>query len=348
MTIVLLFIGNSSEKELPTKRVVLLMAWMFVITVAGGYAGQFLYRIDFPSLLEIVLPRSVASNNFLNNLIHPGLAQVQSILGYENPRPKAPFEYANSWGANFGMFLPFFMLSYIYTKTTTQRIIFAVILVAAIPPVIFSLNRGLWFALLVMAVFASVRLAIKGKWLAVVGLGLVAVASYLVLLLTPLVDLIFARLDNPHSDEGRSNLADTVLQLVVSYSPVVGFGAPRARQSNFFSIAGGATADCAQCAPPQLGTQGALWYLIFATGFLGLALFVFFIVRSTIPALRHPEPTASAMVYPTLFFFCVIPFYDTISAPLMTLMIGIGLLWRLERQRAVPAPHHISTSKESP
>lgn len=348
VTIVLLFIGNSSEKELPTKRVILLMAWMFVITVAGGYAGQFFYRIDFPSLLEVALPRSVASNNFLNNLIHPGLAQVQSILGYENPRPKAPFEYANSWGANFGMFLPFFMLSYIYTKTTTQRIFFAALLIAAIPPAIFSLNRGLWFALLVMAVYASVRLAIKGKWLAVVGLGLVGAAAYLALLLTPLVDLVLARLDNPHSNQGRSNLADTVMQLVVSYSPIIGFGAPRARQSNFFSVAGGATADCSQCAPPQLGTQGALWYLIFATGFLGLALFVFFIVRSIIPALRHPEPTASAMVYPALFFFCVIPFYDTISAPLMTLMISIGLLWRLERQRAAATHDHLSPPKEIP
>ncbi|WP_155849353.1 hypothetical protein [Arthrobacter sp. H20] len=328
-----MFIGNSTEKELPTRRVVLLMAWMFLVTVVGGYAGQFLYRIDFPSLLEVALPESLASNTFLNNLIHPGLAQIQSILGYETPRPKAPFEYANSWGANFGMFLPFYLLSYRYTKNTFQRILFVVILIAAIPPVIFTLNRGLWLAILIMAVVASIHLAVKGRWLAMISFGVAGTAGYLVLLLTPLADLIFVRLDNPHSDAGRSNLADTVLEVAITYSPIIGFGAPRARQSNFFSVAGGATADCSQCAPPQLGTQGTLWYLIFATGFLGLVLFLIFIGRRSLPALTSPDPRASVLFYPVLFFICVLPFYDTIASPLMTLMICLGLLWRFEQNR---------------
>lgn len=333
VTIVLLFIGNSTEKELPTRRVILLMGWMFVITVVGGYAGQFLSRVDFPSLLEVVLPESVASNTFLNNLIHPGLAQIQSILGYETPRPKAPFEYANSWGANFGMFLPFFLLSYRYTKNAFQRVLFVIILVAAIPPAIFTLNRGLWLALLITAGFASIHLAVKGRWLAMISFGVAGTVGYLVLLLTPLADLILARLDNPHSDAGRSNLADTVLEVAITYSPIIGFGAPRSRQSNFYSVAGGATAECHQCAPPQLGTQGTLWYLIFATGFLGLVLFLYFVVRRSLPALVSSDPTASVLFYPVLFFICVMPFYDTIASPLMTLMICLGLLWRFEQQR---------------
>jgi hypothetical protein len=338
-TVAMLYIGNTTEQELPRKRIVLLMAWMFVITVAGGYAGQFLYRLEFPSLMEVILPSPLASNAFLASLIHPGLAQLQDILGYENPRPKAPFEYANSWGANFGMFLPFFVLSHTYLRTWWQRSLWAVVLVAAVPPAIFSLNRALWIGLGVLLVAAGLRTALRGKLLMVAVLASGAVAGLVALVLTPLGQLVEARLDNPHSDRARSNLSGLSLQTVLENSPVIGFGAPRTRQNNFQSIAAGATPDCSQCSPPQLGTQGALWYLVFCTGVLGLLLFLWFVLWRYMPTLRTRDRESGAMLYVCLYFLCVLPFYDSISAPFMTLMIGMGLVWRreLEQRPASPA-----------
>lgn len=330
VTVVLLFIGNSTEKTLPRKWLILLMAWMFAITVMGGYAGQFLWQHEFPSLMEIILPRSLRSNVFLNSLIHPGLAQLQDILGYPEPRPKAPFDYANSWGANFGILLPFYLMSWRYLRSALQKTAFIAFLVLAIPPVIFSLNRGLWAGLAVMTAVLLIRLTLNGKWIAIVLAGVLAVIAYAVLLTTPLWDVLQARLNNPHSNVGRSNLAETTVTTVLQYSPLIGFGSTRQRQGNFFSIAAGATADCHQCSPPQLGTQGSLWYLIFGTGILGVLLFCAFVFRRTLPALRRESSWASPLLYSVVFFACVLPVYDMISSPLMFLMIALGLIWRYE------------------
>jgi hypothetical protein len=36
-----------------------------------------------------------------------------------------------------------------------------------------------------------------------------------------------------------------------------------------------------------------------------------------------------------VFFTAVMPVYDLVSAPLLTLMLALGLLWRRERQARV-------------
>ncbi|MBG6217307.1 hypothetical protein IWX75_001762 [Arthrobacter sp. CAN_A6] len=344
-TVVLLYLGNTTEKQLPTRVVVQLMAWLFAITVVGGYAGRFFYQYDFPSLLEVVLPNSIASNVFLNNQIHPGLAQVQNIIGFETPRPMAPFQYANSWGANYGMLLPFFALAVRYARTRPGRIGLLLFLVAALPPVVFSLNRGLWLGLVVLMATAAVILAVRGNWTAVISLAAFGVVSYVLLMLTPLLELLETRLANPHSDEGRSRLVELTIRTTIEHSPIIGFGSPRARQANFFSLAAGATADCRQCSPPQLGTQGTLWLLVFTTGFLGAALFIYFVSRRLVPALTLRDPVATAMLFPAVFFACVLPVYDLVSSPLIILMVTLGLLWRCERQDGFRA--HRSTERIS-
>lgn len=333
VTVVFLFIGNTDERVLPRKWLILLMAWMFCLTVAGGYAGQLLWQHEFRSVLEIILPRSMTSNVFLGSLIHPGLAQVQDILGYSEPRPKAPFDYANSWGANYGLLLPFYLMSFRYVRTAIHKTVFVAILIAAVPPAIFSLNRGLWAGLGVLVVVVLIRQAINAQWFTVLGTVAIGALAFTVLYFSPLWGLIQTRLANPHSNEGRSNLADISVETVLANSPLIGFGSTRQRQGNFFSIASGATADCHQCSPPQLGTQGSLWYLIFCTGIFGLALFVWFIVRRTKAVITKTETWATPLVYPVVFFACILPVYDLVGSPLMILMITLALIWRFEQQQ---------------
>lgn len=332
-TAVMLYIGNSSRKLLPDKALICGLGAMFIFTVIGGYAGIFFGRVDFPSLLEAVLPHSVATNNFLASQIHPGLAQVQDILGYDSARPKAPFEYANSWGANFGLLLPFYLLSFRYAKLKIVKLALWCGLLASIPPAVLSLNRAMWIGLAAIGLLAIIRLAISGRLMALGITVFSLVTATMVFIATPLWNVIETRLANPHSNTGRTNLAEYTILTALEHSPIIGFGSTRTRQGNFFSIAAGATADCHQCNPPQLGTQGTLWFLIFCTGFLGTILFLAYFIRHFTPVLVAKDPIQRAMIYPSVFFACVLPTYDTITTSLFILMIAVGISWR---RTAVP------------
>lgn len=334
-TIFLLFIGNVSETDLPTSRVTDLMAWMFLITVAGGYAGQFLWQLDFPSVLEAVLPRSVSSIGLVDIMIHPGLAQLQDIIGYEAPRPKAPWTYANSWGANYGLLLPFFIIAFTRRSVSrTRKILFVPLILLAIPPVLFSLNRGLWLGLVVVTCYGALRLAIKRHFLALALLTVCGLVASYVVVQTSLGELLLARLANPHSNQGRSNLAAEAVTTVVEYSPALGFGTPRAMEGNFFSAAAGATVECPKCSPPQLGTQGSMWFVLFTTGMIGAALFLSFLARRYAAGLRQGGALAIAMTATGVYLGTVIWVYDIIGASLVFVMTSLALLWRIERRES--------------
>lgn len=327
-TVVLLFIGNSSQRALSDRTVITLLAMLFATTVMGGYAGIFLSNLDFPSLLEVALPHSITSNTFVKSQIHPGLAQVQDILGYSSPRPKAPFEYANSWGANYGLLLPFYLLSIKYFTRRWARVLLWLGLVVAIPPAILSLNRAMWLGLSLMGVILLVRLTLRGRFVALAAVCVSFITAAVLLISTPLWDIIQSRIENPHSNTGRTNLARYTVETTLSHSPIIGFGSTRDRQGNFFSIAAGATADCHQCSPPQLGTQGSLWFLIFCTGLLGTALFLAFFVKHYFPVIKVHNSEHWSMLYPAIYFLCVLPTYDTITTSLFIFMMGTGLSWR--------------------
>ena len=331
-TIFLLYVGNMRERELPTRQIVRLLSWFFLVTVAGGYLGWILPHLEFSSVLELVLPHSITNIEFVRILIHPGAAQIQNIIGHESPRPKAPFSFANDWGANYGMLLPFFILSWLRYPSKWRRRLFPVVALAAIPPVIFSLNRGLWLGLIAMTGYAIIWVTVRGRFGAAVALVGAAVVVAGVVILSPLGHQVQERIANPHSNTGRERLASLAVQSTLEGSPVIGFGAPRAVQGNFFSIAGGATPTCPQCSPPLLGTQGHLLLLVFAHGFVGALWFLGFVYYRFFRGLRDPSPDAMAYTAVGVFFTAVMPVYDLVSAPLITLMLALGLLWRREQQ----------------
>ncbi|HZC27263.1 MAG TPA: hypothetical protein VE287_09565, partial [Actinopolymorphaceae bacterium] len=118
---------------------------------------------------------------------------------------------------------------------------------------------------------------------------------------------------------------------VVEGSPLLGFGSTRDVRGNFFSIAGGSTADCPDCGAPPLGTQGQIWLVIFSQGVVGLALFLAFFIRRFLAHWRDPAPLAVAGCCALVFFGLELFVYDTFDAPMVTVMIAIGLLVRSER-----------------
>ena len=69
-------------------------------------------HLEFTSPVEMVLPRGLRSNGLVEAIAHPAVADIQNVLGRPEARPKAPFPFANSWGSNFSMYLPFFLVAW--------------------------------------------------------------------------------------------------------------------------------------------------------------------------------------------------------------------------------------------
>ncbi|TWD83281.1 hypothetical protein FB561_4442 [Kribbella amoyensis] len=332
VTVVLLYVGNTSSKDLPTGKVVRLLAYMFVVTAFGGLLGVLMPHLEFSSLLELVLPKSVANNRFLHALIHPATADIQNVLGFAQPRPRAPFAYANSWGANLSFFLPFFLYSWFSKDAGWRRIAGWPVLAVAAVPVVYSLNRGLWGVLVVGALYAVVQVIRLRGFNAVVWLAPVAAIAVVAILISPLPGMISERFAHQHSNDRRGELAFKTVESTVKGSPLIGFGNTRDVEGSFGSIAGGATLGCPACAVPPFGTQGHLWLVVFAQGLLGTFLFLaFFLVRFA-RHVRSREPVTIIGLAVLLFFLIEIMVYDTLGSPLFTLMIALGLMWRTDRE----------------
>jgi hypothetical protein len=327
-TTVLLYVVNVAGRDLPTRRVLRLLGFMFVVTTCGGILGVVAPEFEFTSPLEMVLPAGVVANEFVQQMVHPAAADIQVVLGYAEARPIAPFPFANSWGANFSLYLPFFCLSWLGRDAGWRRWVAPLILVAGLVPVVYSLNRGLWIALGIGACFLAVRLAMLGRYWALNLIGAAMILGALAFIASPLGTIVGQRIDAPHSNDRRADLAAATVRGVLEGSPLLGFGSTRDVKGSFSSIAGGATADCPDCGVPPLGTQGQLWLVLFSQGVVGLTLFLAFFVRRFAAHCRDPAPLAVAGCCMLLFFGIELFVYDTLDAPMVTVMIVIGLLAR--------------------
>jgi hypothetical protein len=331
-TIVLVWVANLDEDELPTRVVVRLMAWMFVVTVAGGLLGVFVPNFEFTAPIELLLPGGLRSNEFVKSLVHPAAAAVQTVLGDPSPRPIAPFAFANSWGANLSMFLPFFLIGWLARDAGWRRLAAPAVLAAAAIPIVLSLNRGLWMSLALGVAFYILRLVLSGKLKAIIGAVVVVVLGGMLVLVSPLGDMVSNRLENPHSNDRRGELlVDTVVSTVEG-SPVLGFGGTRDVQGSFASIAGGSP-DCPACSVPPLGTQGQIWLVIFSQGLVGTFAFCAFYASQFLQHWRSRTPVQAVGVCLLLFFGLQLFVYDTLGHPMYTMMIAIGLMWRERSSR---------------
>lgn len=334
-TVALLYVGNMRD-ELPLSRVSRSLGWMFVVIVAGGWLGVLAPTLDFPSVLELVLPRSVTRVEFIHYLVHPQVVQLYQDAVTDTPRPSAPFAYTNFWGLNYACFLPFFVVGWWQGAGRLRRALVPTILLLSLVPVVQSLNRGLWATLAVAVVFGAVRAAMSGKVRLAGALVAAAALTATVVLTGPAAGLIQTRLDNPTSNEGRSELASQTLSSVLRGSPVVGFGNTRDPQGSFYSIAGGATPECPLCTPPSLGTQGHLWLVVYTQGVLGLLLYLGIFVVAAVRTWRLRSPYVTAALTVLLVHACTGPVYDTVGVALLAILIAVGLTWREEERLRGP------------
>jgi len=331
-TTILLWVGNLDERDLPTRRVMRLLGWLFVVTTAGGLLGVFASHFELTSLVELVLPKGITSSPFVKALAHPQAAEIQNVLGPDLARPIAPFAYANSWGSNFALTLPFFLVSWLGPEGGWRRRVAPVVLLLSAIPVIYGLNRGLWICLGLGALVLAIRLAFSGRASALVALGATLVLGMGLIFASPLGTLLVERLHHGHSNSRRGELLTTTVKSTVEGSPVAGFGSTRRVQGSFDSIAGGSTPDCRACGVPPMGTQGQIWLVIFSQGLGGLAFFLAFFFSQFAHYWRSRTVLQSIGTVILLFYAVQLFIYDTLGWPLFIIMTSIGLMWR-ERWR---------------
>ncbi|HVX43989.1 MAG TPA: hypothetical protein VHC49_08880 [Mycobacteriales bacterium] len=332
LTVLFLYAGNLREDELPRGRIVRQLALLFCVAIVGGLASLAWPHFEFTSPFELLLPHSIRSNQYVQSLVHPALAQVQDVLGYASPRPKAPFEYTNSWGNNVAILSLWFVAAH---WRRHRWLTLAGLCVAAVP-IVYSLNRGMWIGLCLAVGYVAFRLALRGRLALLGGIVVGAVLAGGILVASPLGTVFQGRLDNGRSDQIRANLSDQAVSEALT-SPFVGYGNTRTALGSPESIAIGATKDCPQCGNRVIGSNGQLWQLFIANGFLGAAIYISFF-GSFIWRYRHDVSpiglAGTAGLVLTLFFGL---FYSALQSAAIFYLLCAALLWRNDIERRRPA-----------
>ena len=326
VTVILLYAGNLSERDYPRMRMVRQLGGLFVVTVLGGLAGTF-SNIEFTSPVELLLPPSVRADGFVRSLVHPSTAQLQDVLGYEAPRPAAPFGYTNGWGFCLSVLLGWFVVSWFIRTGHIRKFFGVILLLLSVIPVVYSLNRGLWIGLGFAAVYIALRLASQGKLLAVSVLGSGLALGAAIFLLSPLKEVVTQRLDSPQSNLTRSYTAEVTIDAALT-SPIIGYGDTRQAQGGTQSIAIGQTPECQFCGNPTLGGNGQFWQVLLAQGFVGAALHVGFFLRTAWCYRRDRSPTGLAGLLACLLPLIYMFLYNSLVVPLLLVFLSIALLWR--------------------
>ena len=318
-----LYVLNIPRAELPPAKVVRLMAGFFAIVVVGGLVGMVVPNTSFTTPAHAMLPAALLKDQFVLDLVSASTSSGRAFAAYPIFRPKAPFIYANEWGAAYAVALPFGICALAYTRAKVHRDMLLLLIVVSVFPLVFSLNRGAWLSATAGMLYAAFRLA-RGrsaqlvKFLAVGGL-VVGMLAFV----TPLGQIVTTRLANGYGDVHRELLYRESLDLV-RQSPVLGYGAPVLIEGNL-----------------SAGTHGQLWTILVSQGIVGLMLFTGWLAWALWRASRplppeHPGDRAIRFWCEVAIFVAIVqmPYYDLLPWGLAIAMVAAALAWR---EAMVPA-----------
>jgi polysaccharide biosynthesis protein PslJ len=312
-TILFLYVYNMPREELTSRDVILKVTAFWAFAVLAGLLTLIFPDASFHSLAELVLPGGVVGNQFVYELVHPELAQVQHFLGYAVARPKAPFIYTNEWGANMALLTPFALAAWRTVRRKAGKLLVGGLLVASVAPIVVSLNRGLWLSLSVGLVYAAIRSALRGRIGIMRVVVVLALIGTVLVVTTPLGQLVLDRLATPHSNEGRLSLYSEAAESV-SDSPLLGYGAPRPseRDPNL----------------PRVGTHGQLWLVLFSHGIPAAGFFVGWFAFAFWRSRRTTSDVSSWMHVVLLITLVQMSYYGMVPVPIHIAMLAAAIAWR--------------------
>ncbi|WP_433300843.1 hypothetical protein ACQP2F_04410 [Actinoplanes sp. CA-030573] len=327
LTVLMLYAGNLTEAELPKRRLVKYLGWLFVVTVAGGVLGMVAGNFQFTSPVEMLLPHSVRNKGFVQSLVHPYAAQIMDIVGGDKPRPAAPWGYTNTWGNNFCLLAGWLVVAAWQSPKRSVRFWAVVCLLVSIAPAVFSLNRGLWIGAGLLVVYVAARYVLAGKLWIIGAVTVVAALVGIALIATPLGGVVSARLDNGKSNGVRSFLVDRALEGFAG-SPVIGYGGTRNTAGGRNSITVGESAGCERCGNFTVGGNGQLWQLLYAHGAVGTAGYLGFFGYALWRFRRDRSAIGVAASAAIVTSFSAMLWYNSLVTPLAFMVLAVALLWR--------------------
>jgi len=335
LTIMMLYIGNLPEKVLPTKKVIRSLGVLCVASIVLGLGGVLFPHFTFSSPAAALLPSNISSAG--NNFTSIALAQVQPVLGYSAPRPAAPYAFTNAWGNNVALLLVWLIVGWWMMGGRRRRLGLLAVLAVATVPIVYSLDRGMWIGLGLGVLYVAVRLAARGRLLAIGAITLTLGVATVVFTASPLSTIVAERLAHGHSNESRTSLAGESIRVGLS-SPFLGYGSTRQTVGSQNTIAVGATKACPKCGNRDIGSTGQIWLLLIAQGFFGTALYLAYFIK-TAWAFRHdysPVAIAGSLVVLLSLFFGL--FYSALIMPLAITFVSIGLVWHKALGTAASGP----------
>ena len=182
-------------------------------------------------------------------------------------------------------------------------------------PMVLSFNRGLWMSIVLMLVYWAVRRAVSGDWTGLKVAATVTVVAAVTLVVTPLGALALTKIETATaSNESRGALYEDAWGGALE-SPLTGWGAPTPRENT-----------------PPVGTHGLVWWIMYNHGFIALALFLVWMVRTANIALRTRREVEvwSAVVF--LIFVLQFGFYGLLpQLPIVGVAAGLVQRDRWER-----------------
>jgi len=325
--IIVLYVGNLSERELPRLALIRLLGALFVTTTFGGLLGVVFPNFSVPPLLGMFLPGRVRSNSFVQNIIEPTAAQIHWVGSVKAVRPEAPFEWANTWGNNYSILLIWFILGWWVYASRRRRLLGAGILVISMIPVVYGLNRGLWVGIALSALYVLVRLALRGRVMALAVAGMTIVLGGAMFVMSPLYALVEARLDNPQSNSIRAYTRAKTIEATLT-SPIIGYGNTRFAVGSDKTVTTGKTEACPECKHPPLGSDGQLWLLLISQGFVGAGLYIMFFLNAIRRYWRDTSPIATGGVLTMLLVLFYMTIYDGFYTPMPLYLLSFAVLWR--------------------
>ncbi|MBL8929996.1 MAG: O-antigen ligase family protein [Kineosporiaceae bacterium] len=339
-TLLVVYVYNARER-LPRRRALAAMATFGIWLVIGGYLGMLLpyERITTPAMM--LTPPTLASNEYVVELLSPRFAEVQHPYGATSDfvRPSAPFPYTNAWGHTFVLLLPV-VLALAVRSTRRVRLLLTVGVILAVPPALATLNRGIFVGIGVGAAYLTLRYLRRISLVRILQIALALAVLGVGVFASGALDRVTERTSTSSTTQDRASLYQEAFHRTLE-SPWLGWGAPRPSATLEVSV----------------GTQGHFWYLMFSHGFVGLALYVgtvwglgLITARYTRRLVDHESMlmhTVIVLIGVTLLFYGVDGLHLVIALSCAALVVRPELNGPTNRtlrasarlHSAVPAPH---------
>lgn len=287
------------------------LVWFLAGMSVCGYIALAFPEATIRTPMSYVIPGGLKNNELISDMVirhtthwNPDAWIDQAV------RPVAPFLYANTWGNVYSLLLPLVLVHLWVMWHTRQRWWILAVILGSVVPALSTLNRGMFVGLGVVSLWVGIQALRRGAFAPVgvagVGVGAIAAGWFA----SPFGANLFSRVSETASTADRGELYWATLEGTYA-SPLFGFGSPRPAAEPWL---------------PSLGTQGQLWTVMYSHGFIGLALFMGFLIVVLALLAKRQDPVGAVLGGVVAATIVETVFYGMMTGIFVTMVaVGLGL-----------------------